>query len=86
MWIINFTQAFTSGVTSTLSVYVTSAFAAHSLTATTSIVSSLLAGLIKLPYAKFLDIFGRPLGFFCAFTCMTMGLVMMAGKSFSRNT
>ncbi|KAF4122831.1 transporter [Geosmithia morbida] len=78
IWCVNFIQAFTSGVSSTLAVYVTSSFAAHSLTATTSIVSSLLAGLIKLPYAKVLDIFGRPIGFLFSFSCLTLGLIMMA--------
>lgn len=72
-------QAFTSGVSGTFVVYFTSDFSAHSLTATTSILSSLMAGLIKLPYAKFLDNFGRPHGFCLAVASMTIGLAMMAG-------
>ncbi|ROV98294.1 hypothetical protein VSDG_04442 [Cytospora chrysosperma] len=78
IWLVNFVQAFSSGVAGTFTVYVTSDFSAHSLTATTSILASLMAGLIKLPYAKFLDNFGRPQGFCLAVLSMTIGLVMMA--------
>ncbi len=78
MWFVNFVQAFASGVSGTFTVYVTSSFSAHSLTATTTILSTLMGGLIKLPYAKILDIFGRPQGFVLAFSSMTLGLIMMA--------
>ncbi|KAI1084955.1 hypothetical protein F5B20DRAFT_121463 [Whalleya microplaca] len=78
MWLVNFVQAFASGCSSTFTVYVTSSFQAHSLTATTSILATLMAGLIKLPYAKVLDIFGRPQGFILAVCSITMGLIMMA--------
>jgi MFS family permease len=71
--------AFASGVTSTLTPYVTSSFSAHSLTALTSVISSLIAGLIKLPYAKLIDIWGRPQGFALMVCSMTLGFVMMAG-------
>ncbi|RYP44566.1 hypothetical protein DL768_008985 [Monosporascus sp. mg162] len=78
MWLVNFVQAFTSGTSGTFTVYVTSNFQAHSLTATTSILATLMAGLIKLPFAKVLDILGRPQGFVLAFSSMTLGLIMMA--------
>ncbi|RDW67667.1 hypothetical protein BP6252_09063 [Coleophoma cylindrospora] len=78
IWIVNFIQAFSSGITSTLTPYVTSAFEEHSLTATTSILSGLIGGLVKLPYAKFMDIFGRPQGLCLMLTSVVMGLIMMA--------
>ncbi|KAJ0109240.1 hypothetical protein J7T55_009571 [Diaporthe amygdali] len=78
IWLVNFVSVFTSGVAGTFTVYVTSDFSAHSLTATTTILSSLMAGLIKLPYAKFIDNFGRPQGFCLAVGSMTIGLAMMA--------
>ncbi|KAH8594980.1 siderophore iron transporter-like protein mirB [Bisporella sp. PMI_857] len=78
IWLVNFVQAFASGMTGTLTPYVTSDFSAHSLTATTSILSSLISGLIKLPYAKFLDIVGRPFGFALSILSCTIGLIMMA--------
>ncbi|TGO50756.1 hypothetical protein BOTNAR_0381g00080 [Botryotinia narcissicola] len=79
IWIIEFLLTFASGLTITLTPYVTSSFQAHSLTATTSIISSLIAGLIKLPYAKLMDIWGRPQAFCVMVASFTLGMVMMAG-------
>ncbi|KAL5336300.1 hypothetical protein BJX70DRAFT_373248, partial [Aspergillus crustosus] len=64
---------------SNLTPFVTSAFAEHSLTATTSIIASLASDLIKLPYARLIDIWGRPQGFALMVGSMTIGLIMMAG-------
>lgn len=63
----------------TLTPYVTSNFGEHSLTSTVLIVSSLVSGLIKLPYAKLMNIWGRPQAFGIVIIFMTMGLIMMAG-------
>ncbi|TIA19602.1 siderophore iron transporter-like protein mirB [Aureobasidium pullulans] len=79
IWVINFIQGFGSGITGTLTPYVTSSFQAHSLTATTSIISSLIAGLWKLPYAKILDVWGRPQGFALMVASTVLGFIMMAG-------
>ncbi|CCD34335.1 similar to siderophore iron transporter mirB [Botrytis cinerea T4] len=79
IWIIEFLLTFASGLTGTLTPYVTSSFQAHSLTATTSIISSLIARLIKLPYAKLMDIWGRPQAFCVMVASFTLGMVMMAG-------
>ncbi|KAM0309811.1 hypothetical protein ACHAPQ_012545, partial [Fusarium lateritium] len=50
----------------------------HSLTATTSVMSSIIGGVTNLSIAKTLDVFGRPQGFlFCA-TLATLGLIMSA--------
>ncbi len=57
---------------------VTSSFQRHGLTATTSVMSSLIGGLSKLPLAKILDIWGRPQGFTISVFVLTIGLVMMA--------
>lgn len=64
--------------TGSLTPYVTSAFQEHSLTATTSIFSSLIGGIFQLPLAKILDIWGRPQGFALMVLVMTVGLIMMA--------
>lgn len=72
-------QAFASGITNTLTPYVTSSFSSHSLTALTTVIASLIAGLVKLPYAKLLDIWGRPQGFALMVASATLGLIMMAG-------
>ncbi|KAI0470107.1 hypothetical protein GGR56DRAFT_152962 [Xylariaceae sp. FL0804] len=78
IWLINFVNAFTSGVAGTLTTYVTSSFGAHSLTSTTSIIAGLIPGLTKLAFAKFIDNFGRPQGFGLAVLVLTIGLIMMA--------
>lgn len=57
----------------------TSSFQQHSLTATTGIISSLISGLWKLPYAKILDVWGRPQGFALMVASTVLGFVMMAG-------
>jgi MFS family permease len=64
--------------TSSLTPYVTSSFYAHSLTAATSVMSSLIGGIFKLPLAKIIDIWGRPQGFVLMLCCLVVGLVMMA--------
>ncbi|KAK2026170.1 major facilitator superfamily transporter [Colletotrichum zoysiae] len=65
-----------------LSPFVTSTFALHSLTATTGVMSTLIAGLIKLPLAKILDTWGRPQGLGLMLLCWVIGFIMMAvGKN-----
>ncbi|KAK5265035.1 hypothetical protein LTR99_009247 [Exophiala xenobiotica] len=79
IWVVQFMLAFSSGIVWTLTPYVTSSFQLHSLTATTSIISSLIGGLFKIPYAKILDIWGRPQAFLIMIASITLGLVMMGG-------
>ncbi|KAK5232927.1 hypothetical protein LTR47_006154 [Exophiala xenobiotica] len=79
IWVIQFMLAFSAGIVWTLTPYVTSSFQLHSLTATTSIISSLIGGLFKIPYAEILDIWGRPQAFLIMIASITLGLVMMAG-------
>ncbi|KAK3068166.1 MFS siderochrome iron transporter 1 [Teratosphaeriaceae sp. CCFEE 6253] len=79
IWIIYFVNSMQQGMTNSLTPYVTSSFQEHSLTAATSIMSSIIGGLSKLPLAKILDIWGRPQGFALMVCCMTIGLIMMAG-------
>jgi hypothetical protein len=67
-----------SGMANQLTPYVTTSFAALSLTAATSIMSSLIGGIFKLPLAKILDIWGRPQGFACMLACLVLGLILMA--------
>ncbi|KAK3385511.1 major facilitator superfamily domain-containing protein [Podospora didyma] len=78
IWVIFFVDAMQQGMSSSLTPYVTTSFYAHSLTATTGIMSGLIAGLFKLPLAKILDIWGRPQGFVLMLTSLVIGLIMMA--------
>jgi hypothetical protein len=61
-----------------LSPFVTSSFSRHSLTATTTVVSSIIGGLIKLPLAKVLDTWGRPQGLALMLVAWVLGFIMMA--------
>lgn len=79
IWVIQFVLAFSSGIIGTLTPYVTSSFEQHSLTALTGVISTLIAGLIKLPYAKSIDIWGRAQGFAFMVLSITIGTIMMAG-------
>lgn len=73
-----FILAFTSGSVGLLTPYVTSSFQLHSLTALTGVISSLVAGIWKLPYAKVMNIWGRPVALTIGVTSTVMGLIMMA--------
>ncbi|RDA85686.1 hypothetical protein CP532_4642 [Ophiocordyceps camponoti-leonardi (nom. inval.)] len=78
IWFIYFVDAMQQGMAGGLTPYITSDFKQHSLTATTGIVSQLVGGLVKLPLAKVLDIWGRPQGFALTTFLLTLGLIMMA--------
>jgi MFS family permease len=71
-------EAYSSGIVNTLTPYVTSSFESHSLTALVPVISTLIAGLFKLPYAKLIDVWGRPQGFALMVASMALGLIMMA--------
>jgi hypothetical protein len=57
-----------------LSAYVVSDFAAHSLVSTTSMVCFLIAGVVQVPIAKFLDLTGRMEGFMLMVFFMELGM------------
>lgn len=78
IWLIYFINSMQQGTTNALSVFVTSWFGQTSLTPATSVMSSLIGGLFKLPLAKIIDLWGRPQGYFLMVVFMTVGLIMMA--------
>lgn len=71
-------MAFFSGCVGTLTPYVTSEFGYHSLTALTGVISGLISGLWKLPYAKIMNIWGRPWALLAGVVCYVLGLILMA--------
>lgn len=71
-------MTFISSSSNTLSYYVTSSFSKHSLTALTGVISQLVAGLWKLPYAKIMNIWGRPFALSLAVAIYVVGLIIMA--------
>ena len=62
----------------TLSPWVASHFHKHSLTSATTVMSSIIGGLTKLPLAKLIDIWGRPQGYIVMVGSLSLGLVLMA--------
>ncbi|GME48121.1 MFS siderophore transporter [Neofusicoccum parvum] len=78
MFLLYFTNAFQSSITSNLSAYITSGFESHSLIPVIQIVSNVMSGAAYLPVAKFLDVWGRPLGFAMMATIATLGLILSA--------
>lgn len=61
--------------------YVTSSFRLHSLTAATSIISSIISGLSQIPLAKILDTWGRPQGIALSMLIWDIGYIMMAATT-----
>lgn len=78
IWLIYFVTSTQEVVVRTLTPFVTSSFALHSLTAATAIMSSIIGGLSKLPLAKILDTWGRPQGLALTLSFWVVGLIMMA--------
>ncbi|KAF7562597.1 hypothetical protein G7046_g1531 [Stylonectria norvegica] len=78
IWLVYFITSTQEVVVRALNPFVTSAFSAHSLTATTGIMASLFGGLSKLPMAKLLDTWGRPQTMTLAMCSWIMGFIMMA--------
>lgn len=70
--------AFAGSCVGYLTPFVTSSFQYHSLTALTGVISSLISGIWKLPYAKIMNIWGRPFALAIGVISITMGLIMMA--------
>ncbi|GKU05920.1 siderophore iron transporter mirb [Fusarium langsethiae] len=78
IWVVYFVQGMVGGISGALLPYVTSDFAMHSLTPTTSVMSSVIGGVTNFSIAKTLDIFGRPQGFMFCSILATIGLIMSA--------
>ncbi|KAF3052696.1 hypothetical protein E8E11_007085 [Didymella keratinophila] len=79
IWFIYLVTALQESVVRALNPYVVSAFRLHSLTAATSIMSSIIGGLFKIPLAKLLDTWGRPQGLLVSLFLWIVGYIMMAG-------
>ncbi|KAF2667094.1 MFS general substrate transporter [Microthyrium microscopicum] len=78
IWLVYFANAFQSSITSNLTPFVLSDFAAHSLVPTIYIVSNVMAGSLRLAVSRLLDLWGRPQGFAVALCVATLGLILMA--------
>lgn len=63
IFLVFFVVSMEEQIQNNLGVYVTSSFSLLPLTSTTSILSGVIGGVIKLPTAKFVDLIGRAEGF-----------------------
>ncbi|KAL2670366.1 hypothetical protein Neosp_014833 [[Neocosmospora] mangrovei] len=78
LYVVNVVDAILQHVQSSLTPYVTSAFAQHSLLATTGVVSSIVGGVCQLTIAKVIDIWGRGEGYAAMLVLCVIGLIMKA--------
>jgi hypothetical protein len=78
IWLIYVISSLQEVVVRALTPFVTSTFGTHSLTATMTVVSSIIGGLAKLPLAKILDTWGRPQGLTLMLVFWVLGFVLMA--------
>ncbi|KAI1150394.1 siderochrome-iron transporter MirB [Nemania diffusa] len=78
LYLVTFVDALLSVVQSSLIPYVTSSFNEHGLLATTSIVATIVGGVIALPIAKVIDIWGRAEGFIVMVALAVLGLILKA--------
>jgi hypothetical protein len=79
IFLVFFVNSLQQQITNNLYAYVISSFSAHSLMPVATIVSGLLAGVLKLPTAQLMNIWGRPLGLVAVTGMMAIGLAVMAG-------
>ncbi|KAK2755565.1 hypothetical protein FQN54_006505 [Arachnomyces sp. PD_36] len=78
IFLVFFVNSLQQQITGNLTPYVTSAFQKHALLSTTSVMSSIIGAVAKLPIAKIIDIWGRSEGYMLMVFLCTLGLIMMA--------
>ncbi|KAI0436598.1 siderochrome-iron transporter MirB [Xylaria telfairii] len=78
LYLVTFVDALLGVVQSSLIPYITSSFSRHGLLATTSIIATIVGGVIALPIAKIIDIWGRCEGFIIMVGLVVLGLILKA--------
>lgn len=73
IFVVFYASSLQQQINGNLSIYVTSSFAEHPLTATTSIVSSIVGAVAKLPIARVIDTWGRTEGYVAMIVLSTLG-------------
>lgn len=68
-----FTDSLQQQISASLLPFVTSSFGKHGLLGTTSIISTIVAGVAKLPLARILDVIGRNEGLIIMLTITVIG-------------
>ncbi|KAH7127882.1 MFS transporter [Dactylonectria estremocensis] len=78
MFLLYMVNAFQSTILYSLTPFVTSKFAAHSMLNVISVVSGAMTAALYIPVAKILDLWGRAEGFLIMTCFATLGLILMA--------
>ncbi|QDS75197.1 hypothetical protein FKW77_008748 [Venturia effusa] len=68
-------------VTSIMTPYATSAYSAHSMVSTISVIQGVVNSVIKPPMSKLADVFGRPESFSLAIFLYTIGYIQQAASN-----
>lgn len=79
IFLIYFTNSLLQQIAGNNDQYVTSDFIALELTAITGTVSTIVSGVIQLPLAKLMEIWGRPQGFILMLVILTLGRYIAGG-------
>lgn len=78
IFIAYFVIAFQSGICSPLTTYAYADFQASNLVSVSSVMASIIGGVLRLPIAKVLDIWGRAEGLMVMIFVQTLGLILYA--------
>ncbi|KAJ4113951.1 hypothetical protein NW768_011481 [Fusarium equiseti] len=79
IWLLVFALGFSNSIFRVLTPYVVSDYKRHALTATTDVVANIASGIFRLPYAKLLDVWGRPQSLSLMVLFTVLGAIMKAG-------
>ncbi|KAM0494475.1 hypothetical protein ACHAP8_008618 [Fusarium lateritium] len=79
IWLLVFALGFSNSIFRVLTPYVVSDYKKHALTATTDVVSNIASGIFRRPYAKLLDVWGRPQSLSLMVLFTVLGAIMKAG-------
>lgn len=80
IWFIFLVNGFRLSILSSLTPYITSEWAMHSLLAVIRVVSSSMAGAVYIPMAKLMDVWGRAEGFLLMVGFSELGLILTASS------
>ncbi|GAO46566.1 putative siderochrome-iron transporter [Saitoella complicata NRRL Y-17804] len=78
IYLVFFFTSLQSQTTNNLTTYVYSSFYSAPLVTTASIMSSIIGGVLKLPIAKMIDVWGRAEGYLVMVGLTVIGLILMA--------
>ncbi|ROV97630.1 hypothetical protein VSDG_04605 [Cytospora chrysosperma] len=81
IWVCFFMLALQQGTTNTFNVYAYSSFIAAPEITTAAVLASIIGGVIKLPIARMLNIWGRAEGFFIFVCVYLVGMIILAASN-----